>query len=100
MYRTSTHVSNSAQGIVTISNRLGLHARPATALAELAGSFTAEIKLRRIDTDHQVDAKSIMQLLMLAATRGTELEVTADGNDASEALAAIADLVSSHFGEE
>jgi len=93
-------VSDSAQGIVTIANRLGLHARPATALAELAGGFNAEIKLRRVDTDHQVDAKSIMQLLMLAATRGTKLEICANGQDASDAIDAITKLVASNFGEE
>ena len=93
-------MSDTEKRFLTISNRLGLHARPATALAELAGGFTAEIKLRRTDTDHKVDAKSIMQLLMLAATRGTKLEVLADGPDSSKAIDAITELIESKFGEE
>ena len=85
---------------VTISNRLGLHARPAMMLAECAGAFAADITIRREDAKDPVDAKSIMQLLMLAGTLGTRLELVAKGGDATAALKAIADLVDSGFDDE
>ena len=83
---------------VTISNRLGLHARPAMAFVELAGTFKAAVTVCR---DQQaVDGKSIMQMMMLAATKGTELLVKADGPDAEEACAALKKLVDSGFDED
>ena len=85
---------------VTISNRLGLHARPAMMLAECASSFSSKISIRRVDSGDPVDAKSIMQLLMLAGTHGTKLEVEAKGNDATKALDAIATLFDSGFDDE
>ena len=85
---------------VTISNRLGLHARPAMMLAECAAGFSSGITIRREDGGDDVDAKSIMQLLMLAGTNGTRLEVTAEGKDAEDALDAIASLVRSGFDDE
>ncbi|MEE2971518.1 MAG: HPr family phosphocarrier protein [Planctomycetota bacterium] len=85
---------------VTISNRLGLHARPAMMLAECAASFSSEISIRRIDHGDPVDAKSIMQLLMLAGTQGTRLQIEADGVDADRALNAIAALFDSVFDDE
>jgi phosphocarrier protein len=56
--------------------------------------------VRRADNDQPVDGKSIMQLLMLAATKGTELEIVATGPDCREAVDALCDLVASKFGEE
>lgn len=85
---------------VTISNRLGLHARPAMMLAECASAFACAITVRRGDSDEVVDGKSIMQLLMLAGTCGTNLEFTADGADAEKALDALATLVESGFDDE
>ncbi|MEM7625656.1 MAG: HPr family phosphocarrier protein [Planctomycetota bacterium] len=83
---------------VTISNRLGLHARPAMSLVDTASGFSSDIKIAK---DQQVvDAKSIMQLMMLAATKGTRLTVTADGPDADDAVAAITALVDSKFDED
>ncbi len=86
--------------IVTISNRLGLHARPAMMLAECASGFACAVTIRRDDTDETVDGKSIMQLLMLAGTCGTALEITAEGADADAALDALARLVESGFDDE
>lgn len=83
---------------VTISNKLGMHARPAMLLAEVAGKFRASITVEHAQHD-PVDAKSIMQLMMLAATNGTELIITADGDDANEALKEIAALVEDGFNE-
>jgi phosphocarrier protein HPr len=85
---------------VSIANRLGLHARPATAFAQAAGRFRAAVKVRRCDGKEWVDGKSIMQLLMLAATAGTELEIETDGADGAEAAKALEQLVRSRFDEE
>ena len=73
--------------IVTIENKLGLHARPAMLFVETACKHKAAIAVRRADQDEIVDGKSIMQMMMLAATRGTKLEITADGPDAISASA-------------
>ncbi|MBX3367054.1 MAG: HPr family phosphocarrier protein [Phycisphaeraceae bacterium] len=83
---------------VTIVNRLGLHARPAMAFVDLASTFNSSITVRREDTE--VDGKSIMQMMMLAATQGTTLDVTAEGDDADKALDALNDLVARGFDEE
>ena len=85
---------------VTISNRLGLHARPAMMLAECANGFKSQVTIQREDGGEQIDAKSIMQLLMLAGTCGTRLKVKAEGGDAKPALKAIGDLVESGFDDE
>jgi phosphocarrier protein len=82
----------------TIVNRLGLHARPAMAFVDCAAGFRCAVSVRKGDTE--VDGKSIMQMMMLAATKGTTLEVTCDGDDADAACEAIASLVSDGFGEE
>ena len=85
---------------VKISNRLGMHARPAMILAETAQAFDSDITLRRTDQDDAVDAKSIMQLMMLAATEGTELEIKADGHDAEQAVKRLIELIRSGFDED
>ena len=69
-------------------------------LAETAMRFDAEIWVRRLDQDKSVDGKSIMQLMMLAAVCGTELEVAAEGDDAKEALAELVSLVEGNFSED
>lgn len=83
---------------VTIRNKLGLHARPAMAFVDVASKFTAEITVRK--TKEKVDGKSIMQMLLLAATQGTRLTIEADGPDASEACKALESLVKDRFDEE
>jgi len=83
---------------VTIVNRLGLHARPAMTFVDLAGTFKSDITVRR--GDQEVDGKSIMHMMMLAATKGTALEVTASGPDCETACAALKKLVDSGFDEE
>jgi phosphocarrier protein HPr len=67
---------------------------------ERASEFTCEVSVRRLDQDETVDGKSIMQMLMLAGTCGTEIEITCTGADETEALAALAELVRVGFGEE
>lgn len=83
---------------VRIVNRLGLHARPAMAFVDCAGQFSSSVRVRKGETE--VDGKSIMQMMMLAATRGSVLEISADGDDADEAIEALGALVSGGFNEE
>ncbi len=83
---------------VKITNRLGMHERPAMLFAEIAGKFVSTITVGHSDSD-QVDAKSIMQLMMLAATEGTTLTINADGNDSETAIAELVELVKSGFNE-
>lgn len=83
---------------VEIVNRLGLHARAAARLVHLAGSFRSDVTL--VQNGEEVDAKSILGILLLAAGKGTRLVVRCDGPDEAEALAAIEDMVGDRFGEE
>ncbi len=84
----------------TILNSLGLHARPAMAFVDLANAFASAVSVRRTDGDEVVDGKSIMQMLLLAATQGTEIEIGAEGPDAAAAVDALVKLVESRFDEE
>jgi phosphocarrier protein len=84
----------------TIVNRLGLHARPAMAFVEEASRFGAAITVRKCCDGETVDGKSILQMLMLAGTCGTVIEISADGSDESAAIAALVRLVESKFGED
>jgi phosphocarrier protein len=83
---------------VAIVNRLGLHARPAAQLVQKASKFDAEIKLKRFNLE--VNAKSIMGVMMLAAEMGSKLTIIAEGPDEKEAAEAIAQVILSKFGEE
>ena len=80
-----------------IVNRLGLHARAAALLVKLANSYKTEITIA--NGPHKANAKSIMEVLMLAATKGTTVKITADGPDENEALEAILQLVNNKFNE-
>ncbi|ODN66415.1 MULTISPECIES: HPr family phosphocarrier protein [Methylophaga] len=81
----------------TIINRLGLHARAAAKFVTTASQFNADIHVSR--DSRQVNGKSIMGVMMLAAAKGTEIEVTAEGDDAESALQAIGELIANFFGE-
>lgn len=83
---------------VTIRNKLGLHARPAMAFADTAAQFKSDILVYKAGSKY--DGKSIMNLMMLAATQGTELEISANGPDADDAVAALQKLIESEFDEE
>ncbi len=85
---------------VTIKNKLGLHARPAMIFVETASKYQAEVSVCRTDQSEPVDGRSIMQMMMLAATEGTELEISATGEDAENAVGALVDLVKSNFQED
>ncbi len=75
----------------TVANRLGLHARPAAELVKTATRFESEIQIAKDEV--WVNAKSILGLMTLAAERGSELSIKADGRDADAAVAAIAELI-------
>lgn len=84
--------------IVKITNKLGLHARAATKLAQLSQKFDADVTLTL--EDNKADASSIMGLMLLAGGFGKEVEITADGEDATQALDDICQLFSNNFNEE
>ena len=85
---------------VLVSNKLGLHARAAAKLVRLASRFSSEIHLSREDANQQIDSKSILGVLMLAASRGTRLVISIEGQDEVEAVEAIRELFEEKFGEE
>ena len=82
---------------VTIANKNGLHARPAAEIVKTAAKFTSEITLVR--DDMEVNGKSIMGVMMLAAEFGATLLIRAEGPDAEAAVAALAALIEGRFGE-
>ncbi|MCW9034932.1 MAG: HPr family phosphocarrier protein [Alphaproteobacteria bacterium] len=84
--------------IAEIKNQRGLHARAAAKFSKLAGTFDAVVEVSRIG--QTVTGTSIMGLMMLAAAIGTEIEMTATGNQATEALDALETLVADKFGED
>ena len=83
---------------VTVVNRLGMHARAAAKFVHLATRFQARVLVAR--DARQMDGKSIMGLLLLAAACGSTLTVSADGSDEQEAVQALTALVASGFGED
>ena len=88
----------SAGRTATIVNQRGLHARAAAKFAALAGEFDADISVSK--DGHTVSARSIMGLMMLAAGIGSEIQLSADGSDATAALNAICKLISDGFQED
>ncbi len=83
---------------VTVVNQLGMHARAAAKFVHLAARFQSQIRVAR--DAREMDGKSIMGLLLLAAARGTTIRVSADGGDEVEAVAALVELVQTGFGED
>jgi phosphocarrier protein HPr len=85
---------------VWVSNRLGLHARAAAKLVRIASRFSSEVHISREDANQQIDSKSILGVLMLAASKGTCLIFTIEGKDEAEAGEAILHMFETKFGEE
>ncbi len=83
---------------VTVVNQLGMHARAAAKFVHLAAKFQSHIRVAR--DAREMDGKSIMGLLLLAAARGSTIRISAEGGDEVEAVAALADLVLTGFGED
>ncbi len=86
--------------VIQVENRLGLHARAAAKLVRIASKYSSQIRLSREGAARQIDAKSILGILMLAASHGVRLVVTIDGQDETEAVQAIRRLFEDKFGEE
>jgi phosphocarrier protein HPr len=84
--------------MITIINRLGMHARASAKFVSLASEFKSEISLAR--SGRKVNGKSIMGIMMLAAGKGIQLELCADGHDEDLAVAALSKLINEYFGEE
>ena len=82
---------------VTISNKLGLHARASAKLTKLAGSFPCEVWISR--GERRVNAKSIMGVMMLAAGIGTVVQLDTEGDQAQQAMDALVALINDNFGE-
>lgn len=83
---------------ITLTNRLGLHARPAARVVQTASEFKSEIRLKRDDLE--VNAKSIMGVMMLAAEMGSKIFIRAEGEDENQALEVLVRLFEDKFGEE
>ena len=86
-----------ANGTFEIVNELGLHARAATKLVQLASRFDAKVELEK--DGQRANAKSVMGVLLLCGAKGTQVTVHADGSDAAEAVDAIGALIAERFGE-
>jgi phosphocarrier protein len=85
---------------VRIENELGLHARAAARLVKIVSGFQSEVRLGRDGTGQWVDGRSIVSILLLAAGRGSELHIVAEGVDERETADSIVALVADRFGEE
>jgi phosphocarrier protein HPr len=83
---------------VMILNKLGLHARASAKFVSLASEFASEVFLKR--SDMKINGKSIMGIMMLAAAKGTELELCVDGPDEKQAIEALLTLINERFGED
>ena len=81
-----------------IINKLGLHARASALLVKTSSRFVSDVKLAREDVE--VNGKSIMGIMMLAASKGSSVRLTVDGEDETEAFQTIGDLIATGFGEE
>jgi phosphocarrier protein len=82
----------------TIPNKLGLHARASALLVKTASRFSSEVKVEREDIE--VNGKSIMGIMMLAAAKGSVIRVRVEGDDEEEAMRVIGELITDGFGEE
>ena len=83
---------------VTVVNQLGMHARAAAKFVHVAGRYRSRVRVSR--DAREMDGKSIMGILLLAAARGSTITISADGSDEADAVAALAALVESGFGED
>ena len=91
----------SAARDIIVSNKLGLHARPAMQFVDVANQFSAAVLVKKGGEEPcEADGKSVMQMIILAATEGTPLRIEAEGDDAQAAVDKLVELFESKFGEE
>ena len=83
---------------IEITNKLGLHARAAAKLVKVAGGFTSSIEIEK--QEQRVNAKSIMSVIMLAASRGNTVKLFVEGDDQTDAMASVIELIQNKFGED
>ncbi len=88
------------EATIRVTNTLGLHARAAARLVRLAATFSSSVTIRRSDTDSEANAKDILSVLGIAASRGVELHIIVDGSDETDALEQITSLFNDNFGED
>src|SRR5438045_7346147 len=94
VHHSSFRTMPTASKDIVVSNKLGLHARPAMQFVDLANSFKSEIKVTKFGEEPgEADGKSVMQMIILAATEGTKMRIDAEGEDAQEAVKKLAQLV-------
>ncbi|RPJ54691.1 MAG: HPr family phosphocarrier protein [Acidobacteria bacterium] len=85
--------------VIRVENQLGLHARAAARLVRTASRFESQIKLTSLNNDKETDGKDILGVMLLAASCGTELQITAEGVDEEAAIAELVHLVEENFQE-
>ena len=86
---------------IVVSNTLGLHARPAMQFVDVANQFAANVTVKKGGEEPaEADGKSVMEMIILAATAGTKMRIDAQGEDADEAVTKLVELFESKFGEE
>ncbi|MGH9341514.1 MAG: HPr family phosphocarrier protein [Acidobacteriota bacterium] len=88
------------QKIIPIENEFGLHARAAAKLVKLTTQFRSRVRLSRANLQQEIDGKSILGILLLAASQGTPIQVTVEGDDEEAAMEAITFLIANKFGED
>jgi phosphocarrier protein len=86
------------QEVVTIENKTGIHARPASIFVQTATKFKSKVQIQA--KGKTVDAKSILMIMSMGLVKGTEITIVADGPDEADAVKALKELVDSKFGEE
>jgi phosphocarrier protein HPr len=92
---------STASKEIIVQNSLGLHARPAMQFVDLANQFKSDVKVfKGGEEPGEADGKSVMQMIILAATQGTSLRIEATGEDAQEAVSKLAELFDEKFGED
>ena len=95
------HFMPTASRDIMVSNKLGLHARPAMQFVDLANQFASKVTVSKGgDEPYDADGKSVMQMIILAAPQGTPLRIVAEGADADAAVEKLAKLFQDNFGED
>lgn len=98
---SALHSMATASRETQIFNQLGLHARPAMQFVDAANRFQSQVTVfKGGEEPAEADGKSVMQMIILAATEGTPLRIVAEGEDAEQAVQALVELVEGKFGEE